>query len=140
MPDQTATARRLYEAFASRDLEGLRDALADDFVGQVSDGMPLALGGEHTGPEAMIRDVWRKVFESYEMHVDAERFYPSGDDHVVAVGHYRGTVRASGQPIEAAFAHILTIRDGRIAHLRQITDTGSWATPPSRPQTEEGPR
>jgi ketosteroid isomerase-like protein len=140
MPDQTATARRLYEAFASRDLEGLRDALADDFVGQVSDGMPLALGGEHTGPEAMIRDVWRKVFESYEMHVDAERFYPSGDDHVVAVGHYRGTVRASGQPIEAAFAHILTIRDGRIAHLRQITDTGRWATPPSRPQTEEGPR
>jgi ketosteroid isomerase-like protein len=140
MPDQTATARRLYEAFASRDLEGLRDALADDFVGHVSDGMPLALGGEHTGPEAMIRDVWRKVFESYEMHVDAERFYPSGDDHVVAVGHYRGTVRASGQPIEAAFAHILTIRDGRIAHLRQITDTGSWATPPSRPQTEEGPR
>jgi ketosteroid isomerase-like protein len=132
MTEQTATARRLYEAFASRDLEVLRDVLADDFVGQVSDGMPLAVGGEHTGPEAMIRDVWSKVFETYEMHVDAERFYSSGDDHVVAVGHYRGTVRASGQPMEASFAHVLTIRDGRIARLHQITDTGSWAPPPSR--------
>jgi ketosteroid isomerase-like protein len=129
MPDQTPTARRLYEAFASRDLEALRDALADDFVGQVSAGMPLAVGGEHIGPEAMIRDVWSKVFETYELHVDAERFYPSGDDHVVAVGHYRGTVRASGQPIEASFAHVLTIRDGRIARLDQITDTRRWEGP-----------
>jgi uncharacterized protein len=136
MPDQTATARRLYEAFAARDLGALRDALADDFVGHVSDGMPLGVGGEHSGPEAMIRDVWGKVFGTYEVHVDAERFYPSGDDHVVAVGHYRGTVRASGQPIEAAFAHVLTIRDGRIAHLHQITDTGSWAPPPNRPRTD----
>jgi uncharacterized protein len=139
MPDQTAAARRLYEAFAARDLKALRDALADDFVGQVSHGMPLAVGGEHTGPEAMIRDVWSKVFETYEMHVDAERFYPSGDDHVVAVGHYRGTVRANGQPIEASFAHVLTIRDGRIAHLHQITDTASWAPLPNRPRTDEVP-
>ena len=70
------------------------------------------------------------MFATYEMHVDAERFYPSDDDHVVAVGHYRGTVRASGQPIEASFAHVLTIRDGRIARLHQITDTGRWT--PSR--------
>jgi ketosteroid isomerase-like protein len=127
MPDQIAAARRLYEAMASRDVEALRDALADEFVGQVCAGMPLGVGGEHRGPEAMIRDVWGKVFASYEMHVDAERFLPSGDDHVVAVGHYRGTVRASGQPIEASFAHVLTIRDSRIARLVQITDTGRWA-------------
>jgi uncharacterized protein len=125
MPDQTAAARRLYDAFAARDVQALRDALADDFVGRVSDGMPLGVGGEHSGPEAMIRDVWGKVFATYEIDVDAERFYPSGD-HVVAVGHYRGTVRASGRPVEASFAHVLTIRDGRIARLDQITDTGSW--------------
>jgi ketosteroid isomerase-like protein len=125
MPDQTAAARRLYDAFAARDVQALRDALADDFVGRVSDGMPLGVGGEHSGPEEMIRDVWGKVFADYEIDVDAERFYPSGD-HVVAVGHYRGTVRASGRPVEASFAHVLTIRDGRIARLDQITDTGSW--------------
>jgi ketosteroid isomerase-like protein len=127
MTDQVAAARRLYEAFAARDVEALRDALAEDFVGAVSDGMPLGVGGEHTGREAMIRGVWSKVFAAYEMDVDAERFYPSGEDHVVAVGHYRGTARATGQPMEATFAHVLTIRDGRIARLHQITDTARWA-------------
>jgi ketosteroid isomerase-like protein len=136
MINQIAAARRLYEAFASRDLEALRDALADDFVGHVSDGMPLGVGGEHTGPEAMIREVWSKVLATYEIHVEAERFYPSGDDHVVAVGHYRGSVRASGRPMEASFAHVLTIRDGRIARLEQITDTGSWGVT-NRPRTDE---
>jgi hypothetical protein len=62
MTDQTAAAARLYEAFASRDVEALRDALADDFVGHVSDGMPLGVGGAHLGPEAMIGAVWSKVF------------------------------------------------------------------------------
>jgi ketosteroid isomerase-like protein len=139
MTDQTAVARRLYEAFASLDVEALRDTLTDDFVGQVSEGMPLAVGGEQRGPEAMIRNVWAKVFASYEMRVEAERFYPSGD-HVVAVGHYRGAVRASGQPIEASFAHVLTIRDGRIARLQQITDTERWAPSPHRSATEEVPK
>jgi uncharacterized protein len=60
------------------------------------------------------------------MHVDAEELMPSGADRVIAVGTYRGTVRASGEPVEAAFAHVLTIRDGRIARLQQITDTVSW--------------
>jgi uncharacterized protein len=140
MTDQIAAARRLYEAFASRDIAALRDALTDDFVGQVSEGMPLAVGGEHRGPEAMIRNVWAKVLASYDMQVEAERFYPSGDHHVVAVGHYRGTVRASGLPIEAAFAHVLTIRDGRIARVHQITDTGRWAPSPHRSETEEAPK
>jgi uncharacterized protein len=139
MTNQTAAAKRLYEAFAARDVVALRDALADDFVGRVSDGMPLGVGGEHRGPEAMIRGVWIKVLASYEIEVEAETFYTSGDDHVVAVGHYRGTVRATGQPIEASFAHVLTIRDGRIARLHQITDTGSWVPPPNSPRTEEVP-
>lgn len=51
---------------------------------------------------------------------------PSGGDRVTAVGTYRGTARATGEPVEAAFAHILTIRDGRISELRQITDTVRW--------------
>jgi ketosteroid isomerase-like protein len=139
MLDQIAAARRLYEAVASRDVEGLRHALADDFVGRVSDGMPLGVGGEHKGPETMIRGVWTKVFATYDVHADVERFYASGDDHVVAVGHYRGTVRASGQPIEAAFAHVLTIRDGRIARLHQITDTERWPSP-NRLRTGEAPQ
>jgi len=49
---------------------------------------------------------------------------------------YRGVERASQQSFDAAFAHILTFRDGLIDGLTQITDTGSWPVPPA---TAEAP-
>lgn len=126
MTDQLDAARRLYEAFAARDAPAILAALDDDFVGTVSPGMPLGVGGRHEGPITMLRDVWGPIFLAYEMRVEAERYYPSGDDHVIAVGHYRGNERESGRPVDAAFAHVLTVRDGRITALEQITDTARW--------------
>lgn len=124
--DTVAAAQRLYDAFAARDPQAILDALTDDFVGIVSDGMPLGVGGRHEGARTMLGDVWGPVFANYDMHVEADELLPSGDDRVTAVGAYRGTVRATGEPVAAAFAHILTIRDGRISELRQITDTVRW--------------
>lgn len=126
MTDHLDAARRLYEAFAARDAPAILAALDDDFVGTVSPGMPLGVGGRHEGPITMLRDVWGPIFLAYEMRVEAERYYPSGNDHVIAVGRYRGNERESGRAVDAAFAHVLTVRDGRITALEQITDTARW--------------
>jgi ketosteroid isomerase-like protein len=126
MGTQTEAARRLYDAFAARDPEAILDSLHRDFVGEVSAGMPLGVGGRHQGPDAMLRDVWAKVFAHYDMQVQAEEFLPSGDEHVTAIGHYRGVERGSGGAVEAAFAHVLIVADDRIVGLRQITDTAQW--------------
>jgi ketosteroid isomerase-like protein len=32
----------------------------------------------------------------------------------------------TGRPLDAAFAHVLSIRNGRVASLVQITDTQRW--------------
>ena len=32
-----------------------------------------------------------------------------------------------GDPVDARFSHVLTLRDGRVASLEQITDTRSWS-------------
>lgn len=126
MVSQLAAARRLYDAFAARDPRAIRDSLHEDFVGDVSAGMPLGVGGRHEGPEAMLRDVWARVFAHYDMAVQAEELLPSGDDRVTAIGRYRGIERGTGHEVEAAFAHILTIHEGRIVALEQITDTAQW--------------
>jgi len=126
MTAQTDAAQRLYDAFAARDPQAILASLHPEFVGDVSAGMPLGVGGRHEGPEAMLRDVWAPVFAHYEMSVEAEELLPSGPDRVVAVGHYRGTERESGHEVEASFAHVLVISDDRVVSLRQITDTASW--------------
>lgn len=132
MFEPVAAARRLYDAFAARDAVAIRAALADTFVGEVSDGMPLGVGGRHDGPEAMLRDCWGPVLAAFDMRVEPERFLDCGDGCVVVLGRYRGPHRAGGWEVDAAFAHVLTVRDGRIAHLRQITDTARWHAPAAR--------
>ena len=94
-------------------------------MGQVSEGMPLGVGGRHEGSETMLRECWGKIFAAYDVRVDAEQFYVS-ENNVVAVGYYRGASRETGREFEAAFAHVLSTDDGRVSGLRQITDTERW--------------
>jgi len=125
----TAAARRLYDAFAARDAGALLAALHPSFGGVVSAGMPLGVGGRHEGPEAMLAEVWSPVFSVYDVVPEADELLSSGSERVVAVGAYRGTVRATGAPMDAAFAHVLRIDGGRVRELVQITDTASWPAP-----------
>jgi ketosteroid isomerase-like protein len=124
--DPTTIARQLYDAFAARDGEALLAAMTEDFVGTVSAGMPLGVGGRHEGRDAMLRDCWAQVFMAYDMAVEADRYLVCTSDEVVVLGSYRGSERASGDRVDARFAHVLTLRDGQVASLEQITDTGSW--------------
>lgn len=126
MSEQVVAARRLYDGFAARDGQAILDALRDDFRGEVADGMPLGVGGIHEGREAMLRDCWGPVFGAYDMRVEADEYLECGADRVVVLGRYRGPHREGGWEVDAAFAHVLTIRDGRVAALRQITDTARW--------------
>lgn len=127
MTDPTAIARRLYDGFADHDGEALLAAMTEDFVGVVSAGMPLGVGGRHEGRDAMLRDVWAQVLTAYDLAVEADRYLVCGPDDVVVLGSYRGAERTTGRPVDARFAHVLTLRDGLVAGLEQITDTRSWA-------------
>lgn len=126
--EQIEITRRLYDAFLAHDAAAILAELHPEFVGIVSDGMPLGWGGRHNGPEGMMAEVWGPVFARYDVRVELEEMLPSGET-MVAVGVYRGRARESGAGFEAAFVHLLGFRDGRIATLRQITDSASWPAP-----------
>ena len=53
----------------------------------------------------------------------ADRVVPTGTDAVLALGHYLG------RNLEAAFAHVIHVRDERIASLEWVTGTPSWPDP-----------
>ena len=53
-----STAMTLYRALASGDRDTINALLSDDFVGHAAAGLPLGMGGEHRGAEAMQRNLW----------------------------------------------------------------------------------
>jgi uncharacterized protein len=125
-PESLQVVQRLYAAIGSRDRTELLAALAPDFRGVACDGLPNGLGGTYEGAQSMLRDCWGRVFASFDIRPVPEEYLTVGPDRVVVIGRYLGTVRGTGRPLSAAFAHLLRVGDGRVTELVQITDTAQW--------------
>jgi 2-(1,2-epoxy-1,2-dihydrophenyl)acetyl-CoA isomerase len=122
-----STAQQLYRALAAGDRDALSTLLHPEFVGDVTDGLPLDMGGRHDGPEAMRRDVWWTIGRHYKVEVQPEEFRLLDDGRLFVGGHYRGEGRASGRRLDAAFIHVIGFAaDGRITSLQQLTDSAAW--------------
>jgi uncharacterized protein len=119
-------ATRLYEAFAAGNGLTLAGLLHPEFTGRVSDGMPFGVGGIIEDPQQMLRNVWGTTFTQYQTTPQPDEYVVVGGNRVIVLGYYRGRSRVAGREYEAAFAHDITIRDGKIASLVQITDTKPW--------------
>lgn len=122
----TELAERLYAALAEGDRDALDTLLHPEFEGRLSDGMPGGAGGAHHGPEAMRRDGWGRIARNFSARAVAERFLPLADGRLLVTGRYVGSGRRGGGPLDAAFAHLVSVADGRISALEQYTDTAAW--------------
>jgi 2-(1,2-epoxy-1,2-dihydrophenyl)acetyl-CoA isomerase len=125
--DVAATAQALYRALATGDREAITALLSDEFVGHAAEGLPLGMGGEHGGAEAMQRDLWWKIGKHFAVEAQPDEVRILDDGGLLVAGHYRGAARRSGRALDAEFTHVLQFdQDGRIASLRQLTDTAAW--------------
>jgi 2-(1,2-epoxy-1,2-dihydrophenyl)acetyl-CoA isomerase len=125
--DVVTTAKALYRALAHGDRESISTLLSDDFIGHAAEGLPLGMGGEHRGAEAMQRDLWWKIGKHFKVEAQADEFQVLDNGGLLVTGHYRGVARRTGRALDAEFTHVLGFdRDGRIASLRQLTDTAAW--------------
>lgn len=125
--DATSTAKALYRALAAGDRDRLAELLSDDFVGHAAEGLPLGMGGEHRGREAMQRNLWWKIGKHFAVEAQPDDYRILADGGLLVAGHYRGSARRSGRPLDAEFTHVLAFdAAGRITSLRQLTDTAAW--------------
>lgn len=135
MTDPQQLATRLYAALAKGDAAGLDELLHLDFVGTTTEGLPLGLGGRYEGVAAMRDEFWWRIGRHYRAEAVPESFHPLDDGQLLVVGRYRGEGRASGLPLDAAFEHRLTFREGRISALVQLTDSTAWLSALGSPLT-----
>jgi ketosteroid isomerase-like protein len=118
--------RRGYEAFNRGDIDtvlGLMDENIEWNEPEV-EGLPEA--GTHRGPEQVARNVFQPVVEDYEaFQVTPEKFLDA-NDHVVVLGRFQGTGKATGRALDAPFAHVWVLRDGKLAYFQNYTDTAQF--------------
>lgn len=122
----TDLARALYAALASGDREQLDALLHPEFTGRTAEGMPFGIGGDHDGPAAMRRNGWGAIARHFEARAEPERFLDLADGRLLVTGRYRGRGKQGSAALDAAFAHLIAVDQGRIKSLEQYTDTARW--------------
>jgi len=116
------TARSAYDAFASGDLNALRDSFAENAVWVTSDELPL--GGAVEGRDAILANFAQIPDYWSSFSVDPEEFIDAGDYVVV-----RGTQRASNDKgsFEAPFIHLIKYENGKTVRGEFFTDSAKAA-------------
>lgn len=124
---KVSTAQQLYRTLAAGDRDALGSLLHPEFVGHATEGLPLDMGGEHAGPEAMQLNLWWQIGRHYKVEAQVDEFRSLDDGRLFVAGHYRGEARATGKRLDAAFIHVIGFSaDGRISALNQLTDSAAW--------------
>jgi ketosteroid isomerase-like protein len=125
--------REFYAATRPGHRERLLSLQAPHVVYEMPDGLSAG-GGRFDG----LRDVGERFlpgfYGAFDVRFEAEEFIAQGE-HVVAVGRIRGRTRDRGAPVDVPFAHVWTVRDDVLTHLRAFTDTATLV----RALAAEGP-
>jgi len=119
--------RRLYRALGDGDGAALDELVDPAFEGVLADGMPFGIGGLHHGATAMRTDGWGAIGRHFTARAVPERFLSLEDGRLLVTGRYEGRGRRGGGPLDAGFAHLVTVAGDRITAIEQYTDTARWA-------------
>ncbi len=73
-------------------------------------------------------------FDDFRMQCDQ---YLDAGEHVVVTGRFLGRGKETGNELNAPFAHIWTMRNGKVTQFRNYTDTANWLRAMYRVHIEE---
>jgi ketosteroid isomerase-like protein len=116
-----ATVERIYDAFASRDLDTILAAMHPDVV--IRQDAPLPWGGTYTGKAGVVQFV-SKLLANLDTHLTTEELISSGD-HVVQIGRTKGTVLATAIEFDTREIHVWGFKDGLVVSYQVYIDVPS---------------
>jgi ketosteroid isomerase-like protein len=117
--------RQLYAAFAEGDVPAVLSAMDPNIEWVSAEGAPYP--GTFIGPQAILANVFARLGGEWDNYRAQPTEFIDAGDTVVALGRYSGTYKATGRSMDAAFAHVWTLRDGRVVRFRQYMDTRKMA-------------
>ena len=116
--------RKGYEAFGRGDINGLLAQLDPDVEWRTPGPPDLPTAGQRRGHDAV-----QEFFQTLSGLLETLRFEPkqfvAQGDMVIVIGDDTSRVRASGTTLEVRFAHVFTVRDGKVVAFEEYIDTAA---------------
>lgn len=116
----------LYAAFARGDVPAVLGLFDPKIEWKEAEGYKYADGNPYVGPQAVAEGVFQRLMTDIDQFTVIPENVIDAGDTVVVQGRYQGTMKATGTRLDAQFAHVFVLRDGKLIRFQQYTDTGQW--------------
>ncbi len=117
-------AQQTYAAFGRGDIPALLELLTDDVEWILQGPSVIPWAGTRHGCDG-VAEFFYLLGENLEFEQFEPREFVSQGDTVVVVGYERSLVKPTGHTFEQEWAHVFTLRDGKIAKVRFIEETAA---------------
>ena len=126
MSDQTnlGVVQQIYAAVGSGDIPALLSLLTDDVEWTLQGHSMIPWAGPRSGREGVTK-FFSLIGETLEFEQFEPREFVAQGDTVVVLGYERSLVKPTGRTFEQEWAHVYTLKDGKIAKARFIEDTAA---------------
>jgi ketosteroid isomerase-like protein len=122
--ENTGVVQRAYENFKTGNIEALLNQLSDDAEWRLADIENVPFGGKRRG-RAQIAEFFSILADSQETRSFEPREFVAQGEKVVALGSYEWRVRRTGRVYGGEWAHVFTVRDGKIVGFHEYMDTAA---------------
>lgn len=115
--------RGAYDAFARGDVPAVLAVLSPDIVWNEAENFPYADRNPYVGPDAVVEGVFARLGGEWDFwNLEVERILDAGDT-IVSLGRYRARHSETGKDLDAQFAHVWSLEDGKVTRFQQYADT-----------------
>lgn len=126
MQDNVQLVQQIYAAIGRGDVPAVIDMMADDIEIHVPGPSEIPFAGTYRGHEGV-----GQYFHAIGTNTDILQFEPrdfiAQDDQVVVVGDERLRSKSTDRSWETGWAMVWTVRDGKVAVLREFHQTAAIA-------------
>jgi len=122
--DNVAVVRRAYENFKGGDIKGLLDSLTEEVDWRLPEIEGVGFSGGRRGRES-VGGFFNELAESQETVSFEPREFVAQGDKVVALGTYRWRVKKTGREYGGDWAHVFTVRGGKIEGFHEYMDSAA---------------
>jgi uncharacterized protein len=116
--------QQAYETFGRGDIPALLNLVADhvdwEFVGPAS----LPYAGRRKNRE-QVAEFFSALQSADETQTFEPREFIEAGEHVTVLGWIKGIARDTGTPFETEWAHVFTVRDGKVVRWHGFANTAA---------------
>ena len=115
--------QRLYDSFAQGDGPGALAEMHDNIHWNEAENFVYSDRNPYQSPSDVANGVFGRLLADWEDYKATAHELLHAGDTVIALGRSKGTNRVTRKPLDAQFAHVWRLREGKIVGFQQYIDT-----------------